>query len=445
MTTVAWFGPIEAITPEMIRRLRDGIGLTALIPDSHMVHHSGYRMPEDLLARSPLAMWQEQPGLGVHRKAVGLRSDASPVFPGIVGPRCDDSLFLKVIEQAGKLGVEVWAHAGLWGYGGDVFPNLALVDDLGKAIPEEYGCWGVPICPNNPEVRNWTAECLQYIVTHYDVKEIDVDHGHYPPPASIASLLGCCCSWCQAYARALGYDWEAMKAALSALRRRITGLEAAHFLRAIEFSYSLFDFLGYWGYDAALLDWYRFRTRSVTAHMAYLTRAVHDVVGDACPVDSHLFPPSVAFLAGQDFAEWEKAVDRLTPGWGPVVGWCEAQINTFIVWAAKLCQTVPDLDEAVALAAIYRLFGYDALNMPGSIAALQAGQFPKGSVWALEIRKAGALLSGSKPFLPPYRPVGLSALEAGEWAEAIKAVKAAGFVTGGDLSDETMKIMRTGV
>ncbi len=442
MTTVAWFGGIEAITPDMIRRLRDGIGLTALIPDSHMVHHSGYRMPEDLLARSPLATWQKQPGLAAHRRAVGLRSDASPVFPGIVGPRYDDSLLLKVIEQASKLGVEVWAHAGLWGYGGDVFPELALVDECGKTIPEEYGGWGVPICPNNTAVRDWTAECLQYIVTHYDVKELDVDHGHYPPPASITSLLGCCCSWCQARAGALGYDWEPMKAALSGLRQRVASLRPADLKRAMDLSYSFFDFLGFFDCDSALLDWYRFRTRSVTEHMAYLTQAVHNAVGANCPVDSHLFPPSVAFLSGQDFPEWEQAVDRLTPGWGSVVGWGEAQTNTFIVWAEKLGQAMPDVDEAVILRAIYRFFGYDMLNMPGSVTALREGQFPKGKVWALEIRKAGALLSGNKPFFPPYRPIGVSEEDAAEWSEAIKAVGAAGFVTGGELSDETMKVMR---
>ncbi|MCZ7542978.1 MAG: hypothetical protein M5R40_05310 [Anaerolineae bacterium] len=449
MPIVAWFGSIDAMQPDMIRRLKDGIGLTAVIPDDYTPHHSGFRLPDDVLERGPIARWQDHPvRVERHRKTIGLGPNATPVFPGIAPPAYDDSKLLRLLDEAEKLGVEVWAHLGLWGYGGDIFPELALHDDQGNTIAEEYLYWGVPICPNNVAVRDWTAECLQYIARHYGFKAMDVDHGHFPPPASLASLFGCCCPRCAARARDLGYDFPAMVAALSDLRRRMSSLTLAHFKKAGGLAYNFFDFLSLLGHDTRLLDWFRFRSQVVAEHMAALTQAVHAAVGDACPVDSHLFPPAIAFLSGQDFPTWEGAVDRLTPGWGPVVGWVESQVNSFAVWARKLCAYVDGLDERTALTVIYRLFGYDQLPMPHTVAELVQDRMPVpgvpvAAILALEIEKAAARFSGAKPFLPPFRVQNLTLDELAQVGAVIKSVGAAGFVTGGNFSDDQLTAMRT--
>lgn len=442
MKTVAWFGSIDSMQDEAICRLRDGIGLTALIPDDYTPHHSGFRLPEDLLAASPLHHWQEQPGVDRHRRIIGLGPRATPVFPGVVTPPYDDAKLLRLIDRATRLGVDVWAHLGLWGYGGDVFPELGLVDDRGESIPEEYIHWGVPICPNNTAVRDWTGACLQYIARNYAVKEIDVDHGHFPPPASIASLFGCCCPHCQAKAAALGYDFPAMKDALATLRQRIRTLTLPQFKQAAGRSFSFVDFLAILGHDSLLLDWFNFRAQSVADHMASLTAAVHDAVGDACPVDSHLFPPAIAYLSGQDFAIWENAVDRLTPGWGDVVGWELSQANTFAIWAEKLCAHVTGLDEAMALTVIYRLFGYEQVAMPLTTTELRAGRIPVADVMGLEIQRAAAAFSGRKPFFAPYRPYGVPVEDVRRLGEIVRDCSPAGFVTGGNLDEATMRAMQ---
>lgn len=445
MKTIAWFGAIDSLLqPDTIRRLRDAIGLTAVIPDDYTPHHSGFRLPVDLLARSPLAAWQERvEAVNFHRRTYGLVSHASPVFPGVVGPAYDDSRLCRLIDEAGRLGVEVWAHLGLWGYGGDIFPELALVDERGKRIPSEQTYWGVPICPNNAEVRDWTAGCLAYIARAYGVKAIDVDHGHYPPPVSVESLFGCCCPLCRAKAHDLGYDFDAMIEALTRLRSRVTRLTAKQIAAAGEPGQTALDLLSLAGYDADLLRWFQFRVDSVNEHMAGLTRAVHDAVGDACPIDSHLHPPAIAFLCGQDLRSWEQTVDRLTPGWGPVVGWDLAQINTIAGWTERLCRFVADLDEATALACLYRFFGYDDLFMPANIAALKAGSFPVAAVLGREIRKAAAQFSGSKPFLAPYRLWGIPLDEVRELGRTVKAYSPHGFVTGGQLTDDVLEAMQT--
>ena len=448
MAIVAWFGSIDSVQPDMIRRLKDGIGLTALIPDDYTPHHSGFRLPADLLERSPLARWRDRPDLVErHRKTYGLAPNATPVFAGIVPPPYDDGKLRRLIEEADRLGVEVWAHLGLWGYGGDIFPEFALHDDQSNTIPDEYLYWGAPFCPNHIEVRDWTAVCLQYIARHYGFKAIDVDHGHYPPPASLTGLFGCCCPRCEARARALGYDFDAIKAALVDLRRRLAGLTLAQVKKAADLAGGFLDFLSYFSYEARLLDWFRFRCQVVTEHMAALTQAAHETVGDACPVDSHLFPPVIAFLSGQDIPTWEQAVDRLTPGWGPVVGWVESQVNSFAIWARKLCARVDGLDERTALAVIYRFFGYDQLPMPHTVAELVEGwmptqRVPAAAILALEIQKAAARFSGEKPFLPPFRTTNLSLDELAGVGRVIKAVGAAGFVTGGNLSDDQLAAMR---
>jgi len=445
MATVAWFGSISTMEPDDIRRLRDVIGLTAIIPDDYMSHHSGFRMPEDLLARSPLATWHEQPTLDQHRKTYGLASNASPVFPGVVGPAFDDSRLLRLIDEADKLGVEVWAHLGLWGYGGDIFPDLALRDVHDNTTADEYAYWGVPICPNDTEVRDWTAECLQYIAKNYGVKAIDVDHGHYPPPASIPSLTGCSCPQCEATAQTLGFDFSAMKAALSELEQRVASLTLPQFEQSAELANGFLDFLRLLaGNDPRLLDWFRFRCQVATDHMQFLTQAVHDAVGDSCPVDSHLFPPAIAYLSGQDLPSWEKAVDRLTAGWGDVVGWSESQTLSFAAWADKLCKNIDGLDEKTALGAIYRFFGYDSVGLPYTIAELKSGNIPRGDILSLEIKKAASLFSGDTPFLPPYPMRDLNSDERLRLGEVIKSVGAAGFVMSGHpktMSDDDLKLM----
>ena len=441
MVTVAWFGNMDAITPDLIRQLRDGIGLTALIPDDYRVHHSGFRLAEELLERSPLADWPHRPTVSHHRAVYGLAADAAPVFAGIVGPAYDDTRLLRVMEEAARQGIEVWAHVGLWGYGGDIRPELGLVDDQGQPIAKEDEQWGVPMCPNDTVMRNWVAETLQAAVRQYGTPAIDLDHGHFPPLASFSGLFGCCCPRCAHQARAWGYDWEALLTALADLRRGVAGLGRAGFRRAAERAPDFASFLVEVSGNAALGDWFHFRVQSVTEHMRFITEAIHRVRGDDCPVDSHIFPPSIAFLSGQDLPQWETAVDRITPGWGPVVGWDECQLHSIGLWAERLCQWVPDLDEEEALHAVYRLLGYDALAMPATVAGLRAGQFNKAEVVAHEIRRAGACLSGSKPFLPPYRPIGLGPAEAEQWGDAVVGVGAAGLVTGGQLSPQVMHTM----
>jgi hypothetical protein len=396
------------------------------------------------LERSPIAAWRERvEATDFHRRTYGLVAHASPVFPGVVGPAYDDSKLCRLIDEAGKLGVEVWAHLGLWGYGGDIFPELALVDERGERVPREQTYWGVPICPNNVEVRDWTGECLAYIARAYDVKAIDVDHGHYPPPVSVESLFGCCCPLCRAKARDLGYDFDAMTAALAKLRARAAQLTAKQLASAGEPGQTALDFLSLTGYDADLLKWFQFRVAGVNEHMASLTNAVHEAVGDACPVDSHLHPPAIAFLCGQDLVSWEQTVDRLTPGWGPVVGWDLAQINTIAGWAERLCRTMPDLEETTALACLYRFFGYADLAMPTQVSELKAGNFPVAAVLAREIRRAAAQFSGRKPFLAPYRLWGIPLDEVRELGETVKACSPHGFVTGGLLDDDVLEAMRT--
>lgn len=439
MTTVAWFGNINAMTPDMIKRLRDGIGLTALIPDDYAVHHSGFRLPEELLAQSPLANWSSRSEIDRHRRIYGLAANAGPVTPGIVGPAYDDHKLLRLIDVAEKLGVEIWAHLGLWGYCGDIFPELAFRDDRDRPIAADAMYWGVPICPNNAEMRDWTITCLQYIARHYNVKAIDVDHGHYPPPISVAGLFGCCCPLCEARARELGYDFEAMKAALTELRLRVRELNLARISRAAGF----LDVLSELRVDSALLAWFRFRAEVVAARMRYLTDAVHEVAGDSCPVDSHLHPPSIAYLCGQDLALWERAVDRVSAGWGPVVGWVDAQLHTFVAWARGLCRLVAGLDEECALQTVYRFFGYDQLDMPLSVEALEAGHVPTLEILSQEITAAAMRLDRDKPFLPPFRTMGLAQEEISEIGRLIKAIRAAGFVTNTKGTDDELAAMRS--
>ena len=57
-----WFCNTESVAdhPETLVRLRDDIGLTTIMPESHVCHTSGFAASPEIAARGPFEDWRER-------------------------------------------------------------------------------------------------------------------------------------------------------------------------------------------------------------------------------------------------------------------------------------------------------------------------------------------------------------------------------------------------
>lgn len=394
-----WFCSMEYVAEHLdaLGKLREEIGLTTIMPESFVCHTSGFRASEEIARRGPFEDWRS-------------REDRWPrgkegIYPPVAGTAggFDDTPLLRVIEECRRVGIEIWGHMGMWSYGGDVFPEYAMVDLEGRPLDMRYKPWGIGLCPSRKRITDWTRECLVDVVQRYDIDGFDVDHARYPAPANVHSLFACGCSECQGEADRLGYDFPRMKAAMLRLRERVSGLTADRVRRAADIGPGFWDVLSYLGEDHAVIDWLTFRCVLLAARMQEFRDAVQEAAGPEKVFGSDVFPPSIALLGGHIYSAWERGADYLTGGssYGGVVGWATTVTNLATEWAQVLCEAAQGLEESDALRLIYRMFGYDDFDLPLSVEGIRAGSLPLMRMYAREVEKLRAVTSGNIPLYPP--------------------------------------------
>jgi hypothetical protein len=219
---IAWFSGLESLQGQLdlLQMLQDEMGLTTLVPESHLCHTSGFAPSPQVVEASPVEGWRASPTLRLHRDLFGIQEPAFAVLPGVVSG-FDDAPLLRLIEECRRLGLEVWGHAGLWSYGGEVFPELAVRDLFGRPLPGSSVPWGIPFCPSKPALHEWIKRSLVDVVRRYDLDGMFLDHARYPSPGDVPSLLACGCSDCEEWAAAWGYDFDACRSGLRALRETL--------------------------------------------------------------------------------------------------------------------------------------------------------------------------------------------------------------------------------
>jgi len=386
--------------PDLLPRLRDEIGLTTIMPESPICHTSGFRASDELTRRDPFADWRTR-GYAYPKVAEGIY----PPVAGIVGG-FDDAPLLRLLESAQKAGIEVWGHIGLWSYGGDVYPEYAMRDIEDQPLDMRYRQWGIGLCPSRKEINDWTRDCLVYAAKRYDLDGYCVDHARYPAPANLHALFACGCAHCQRAATALGYDFSRLREGVLRFRASLARLDRHQLTRLLANAPNLWDFALCDG-GPEFLQWLQMRAALLAARMAEFRRAINDATG-AKPFGSDVFPPAVALLGGHDYATWRKGADYLTGGssFGGVVGWATMVTNLAGEWAPALCRLVPGLAESEALELVWRLFGYDDLDLPATTAALQPDQLPLTTIFAREVAK---LKTAADPALGLYPPISAGA------------------------------------
>ena len=394
-----WFCETEYVAahPDALKKLRDEIGLTTIMPESHICHTSGFRASEEIVQRGPFEDWRQRTA-----QFPRAREGIYPPVAGTIGG-FDDTPLLRVIEACRQAGIEIWGHIGLWSYGGEVFPEYAMRDIEGRLLDLRYKQWGIGLCPSRKDVNEWTRDCLVDLIRRYDLDGFDVDHARYPAPANLHSLLACGCGFCQQEAGRLGFDFGHMKEGLLQLQEELSTLTREQLDRIGRARPGFWEFLAYFGESGVVLEWLRFRALVMAERMREFRRAVQDAGGQDKVFGSDVFPPSIALLGGHIYEAWGRGADYLTGGssHGGVVGWATTVTNLASEWAPALCRTVEGVQEKEALQLVYRMFGYDDLDLPLAVADLREGHLPVAQMFDREVARLKAQIRGQVPLYPP--------------------------------------------
>ena len=393
-----WFCSTEYVAehPDSLKKLRDEIGLTTIMPESHICHTSGFRASKEIAARGPFEDWRS-------RAHLSPKIDEG-IYPAVAGTVSgfDDTPLLKVIDAARDAGLEIWGHIGLWSYGGEVFPEYAMKDVEGKGLDMRCHKWGIGLCPSNRVVNEWTRDCLVDVIGRYDIDGFDVDHARFPASANISSLFGCACESCAEEATRLGFDFDSMKEGMLNLKNRLrnvqtAGIQAGDAWEQLE-SCS----------DGQFQEWLKFRASLLADWMKIFRDAVRSAAGEDKVFGSDVWPPSVALLGGHDYELWERGADYLTGGSSAcgVVGWATTVTNLATEWASFLCEQAQGLDEQAAFRLVFGMFDYEKFELSHSVKEIQEGPLPITEMYEYEVRKLKSSVSGNLPLYPPISASG---------------------------------------
>ncbi|MDA0836965.1 MAG: hypothetical protein O3B01_02070 [Planctomycetota bacterium] len=397
-----WFCSTEYVAehPDSLEKLRDEIGLTTIMPESHICHTSGFRASDEIAARGPFEDWRSRAHLSPK-----INEGIYPAVAGTVGG-FDDAPLLKVIDAARNAELEIWGHIGLWSYGGEVFPEYAMKDVEGNALDMRYHKWGIGLCPSNRVVNDWTRECLVDVIGRYDIDGFDVDHARFPAPANISSLFGCACESCAEAATRLGFEFKKMREGMLNLKNRLKTVQPAAVEKAFETGLAWEHLES--GSNGQFRNWLSFRATLLADWMREFRDAVQAAAGEDKVFGSDVWPPSVALLGGHDYALWEQGADYLTGGSsaGGVVGWATTVTNLAGEWASFLCKQVSGLEEQTALRLVFQMFDYEKFELPDSKDGIQKGPLPLERMYEFEVEKLKNSSSGNLPLYPPISASG---------------------------------------
>lgn len=393
---IIWFCDTDAVArnPHWLKQLRDEIGLTTIMPESSVCHTSGFAATPGIAARGPFEDWRCREDRWP-RAAEGIY----PPVAGIVGG-FDDGSLCRLIDAARAVDIEVWGHLGLWSYGGDVYPEWAMQDLDGLPLDRRYQSWGIGLCPSRRALNEWVGDGLLDLVARYSIDGFCVDHARYPSPANVHALYACGCADCRSGAGVLGFDFEALAAAVRAARRRLAALDEAVAARALRTGWTgvaLLDALGLDG--AALVSWLRCRAALVSEPMAAFRARVRAARPELV-FGSDVFAASIALPGGHDLVPWQAATDFITGGSsaGGVVGWATGMADAVASWSTEL-SAAARIDPELARQLCQRFFAADTPVLPAT--STDVRELPVALLYQREVERLAALSTGAIPLYPP--------------------------------------------
>ncbi|MBI4531330.1 MAG: hypothetical protein HY709_07380 [Candidatus Latescibacteria bacterium] len=330
--------------PDYFDMLKEEIGLT------HILGGGTYKLLDETWAKNPMPPGGEQ-----------------------FAPSCggdDDSALRQAIDIAHNKGLQVWIGGGGWHGGGERYPELCMRDMHDRPISEvprlRYAREqpAMAYCPSNQAVNEWLRSIFSEVAATYEVDGFDLTHCRYTAPSFLHNLFGCGCPRCASLAGERGYDFEKMRSSILTFWERIQHLDARAVREAGKRGLGVLDFPQWLGIDSGIAEWFEFRAGVIASNLKCFKESVYEAAGRDIVFGCDTFPATFSVLVGhsyRDFMEWSDYTSTLLPH-------VEYFIHTtFAPYADLLSQWTEGLEEADALRFVYRLFGYDHLDMPQSL------------------------------------------------------------------------------
>ncbi|KPV61915.1 MAG: hypothetical protein AOA66_1587 [Candidatus Bathyarchaeota archaeon BA2] len=250
------------------------------------------------------------------------------------------------VKCARERGLKVYAST--WTFGAPTKRAIFGVENI-------YGVkslWNETGCPNNCVVRENNLAWVRNVLENLEINGLILDGVRFPSLGSgLQSFSSCFCQHCREKAENLGYD-------LSFIKGRLKTLGFQDLLRLTS-SYS--DASSNLSADRRLQDWLEFRRQSINEHVGNV-RNMAKVIDQRIEVGAAIFAPTLAPLVGQNYGDLGQILDFLQPMMyhkGDGI----ACINYEL---AKLVEGffTDGKKQAEALKSLYKLFGWDGLNLP---------------------------------------------------------------------------------
>jgi hypothetical protein len=353
-TKIGIYGSTSMVleTPGYLDLLQQHLGLNVII-----LGFSG-QLPEQVLRTSPFD--GTPPSAETLRSLLCQHLDGRPSSEkldstrGHIGPHVsatgDDATLRRAIDQAQRMGLQVWLLAGGW-------------------TSSDFDV--VMFCPGQERVNRWYEAVYSHLASDYGVAALDITHARFPMLSYPRGMFLCTCDHCARAAQELGYDMARMTAALRETRERLAGMPVDRLVPIMAHAAGLGDVIQALGAGHGVIEWFTFRAELLSRNLERFRQAVRAAAGESFVFGVDTYPASLSLYVGHQHSRWAECSDFASP--------LVSHVDIFVTqalaeWAGFLQGLIPGLGESDALDILYRLTGYDGLGMPRTVAEFALGE-----------------------------------------------------------------------
>lgn len=207
------------------------------------------------------------------------------------------------IAAANAVGLRVYVFTGAYGIYSDDNGRFLSVDIQGKSQK-----WFNSNCPSQPVVRERNLARIKELAKMDNIDGVFIDGARFASPASgFDAFFTCFCEACRQRAEDFGFDFERIKKDVNSLYEYLNSEKAKR--RDITVLADLVDLLFA---SPGILEWFRFRSRCTTEHMANI-RHVLKSINNKHQLGMFIFTPVLADIVGQSYVELRDIVDVFSP------------------------------------------------------------------------------------------------------------------------------------
>jgi len=236
--------------------------------------------------------------------------------------------------------------------------QYALEDPLGRKH-----IWNGMGCPNHPELKERSLKFIEEIMSGYEINGVVLDGANFPSFTNgINTFTTCFCEHCENKAKEMGYDFKRMKEDVEGLLKEAYRL--SEFLPIFTaFDYGIPPILSTLIEYPGVIEWLSFRSACIVEYTKEMFNVISSF-GRNVEYGAILFPPTLAWLIGQDYHQLSYYLDFIQPiiyrsGTSPSC--LNFELYSLI---GELLRLNRDLDEESVMRFVYSLFNVLHYNPP---------------------------------------------------------------------------------